>query len=248
MKNLKGYLLETPEPVTDISKWKAKPGSQLGSNAGGIHTDESDVKHYVKFAANPEQAKQEVASARIHEMLGVHTLQPKLIQYHGMIGTATKWRDDLESRSKPDFEHLSPEQAAHIARIHHAGVITKNWDSVGLEHDNIMFHRKTGAPHAVDQGGSLNFRAQGGHKDFGDDINEIKSYRDRNINPQTNHVFSHTFSKHPSVEKDQLTHAKGLSYNAVHGVFKAVGAANAKELATTVIARRDKLLKHYGVK
>lgn len=246
IKSLKTFL-ESAESALDISSWKSKPGSQLGSNAGGIHLDETGQKHYVKFPRDPEQARQEAASSKIHALLGVNTLGSKLVQRGGKLGVATKWNDDLETKSPRDFENLTADQAAHVARIHHAGVITKNWDTVGLEHDNIMFHKKTGVPHAVDQGGSLNYRAQGGHKDFGNDIGEVKSYRDNNINPQAAHVFKHAFSAHPGVEKNELVHAKKLTYDDAHSAFAEVGVKNAKELAKTVINRRDKLLQHYGV-
>lgn len=239
--------LESIESPLDISSWKPEKGTQLGSNEGGIHQDETGQRHYVKFPRDPEQARQEAASSKIHALLGVNTMGSKLVQHRGRLGVATKWNDDLERKSPRDFEHLTATQAAHIARIHHAGVITKNWDTVGLEHDNIMFHKKTGVPFAVDQGGSLNYRAQGGHKDFGNDIGEVKSYRDMNINPQAAHVFKHAFGSNPQVEKNELVHAKKLTYGDVHSAFAEVGAKNAKELAKTVINRRDKLLQHYGV-
>ena len=41
-----------------------------------------------------------------------------------------------------------------------------NWDVAGLEDDNVLWDPQ-GQPFRVDQGGTLEFRAQGGSKDFG---------------------------------------------------------------------------------
>lgn len=243
MKSLRIFLKE--QTLLDVSNWK-QTGNQLGSNEGGVHTDPAGNKHYVKIAKNPEQARQEVSSAKIHELLGVKTLQPKLISKGTRIGTATMWNKDLEAKDPKHFERMSEDQARAVMRIHHAGVITKNWDTVGLSHDNIMFHKKTGEPHAVDQGGSLNFRAQGGHKDYGPDIGEVNSYRNPDLNYSAHHVFTHIDKKFPHVAKEELTHAKKLTYNDAHSALQSTGVKNADEIAKTMIKRRDLLLKHYG--
>lgn len=243
MKSFKIFIYESV--ATDVSHWK-KTGNQLGSNEGGVHTDHEGNQHYLKIAKNPEQARQEVASSKIHELLGVKTLQPSLISKGGRIGTATRWNKDLQSKRPKQFEKMTEDQARHIMRIHHAGVITKNWDTVGLEHDNIMFHKKTGIPHAVDQGGSLNFRAQGGHKDYGADIGEVHSYRNPDLNYSAHHVFSHIDKHFPHVAKEELTHSRKLTYDDVHHALSSTGVKDADKIAKTAIKRRDLLLKHYG--
>lgn len=243
MKTLKLFLKE--DHVPEIKSWK-QSGEQLGSNEGGQRTSPEGVKHYYKVAKNPEQARQEVASAKIHEKLGVHTLQPMLIKDNGRLGTATKWNADLVRKTPKEFEKMTEAQARVIMRIHHAGVVTKNWDTVGLDHDNIMFHKKTGEPHAVDQGGSFNFRAQGTHKDYTPDADEIHSYRNPDLNYSAHHVFTHIDKKFPHVAKEELTHARNLTYNDVYDALQSSGIKNAHEMAKTAIKRRDLLLKHYG--
>jgi hypothetical protein len=210
-----------------------------------VYTDEKGNKYYVKFAKNQEQARQEVASAKIHEKLGVNTLKPQLIKMKGRIGTATAWRDDLKRKNPKQFEDMDEQQSRAVARMHHAGVLTKNWDTVGLEHDNILFHDKTGDPHAVDQGGSFSFRAMGGPKEYGSDIAELKSYRDKYLNGPAAHVFSHIFSKHPHIEKEELKAAKEISRNDVLHIFEESGVQNPEKMADTFMQRRDLLLKHY---
>jgi hypothetical protein len=242
----KSFLNFLKEATThDVSGWK-KIGHKLGSNEGGVHVDEKGNKHYVKIAKNPNQAREEVASAEIHEKLGVKTLRPRLINMSGRVGTATMWNGDLVRKKPEEFEKIDEKQARTIMRIHHAGIITKNWDTVGLEHDNIEFHKKTGEPHAVDQGGSFHFRAQGAPKNYEEDIDEIHSYRNPELNSSAHHVFSHIDTHFPHVAKEELTHAKKLTYNDVYDSLRAAGVKNAHKIAKTSIVRRDLLLKHYG--
>jgi hypothetical protein len=231
--------------VKDIDKWTEEPDTQYGSNRGGVHYDENGDKHYVKFYHNPQQARTEVAAARVHEMLGVNTNKPFLVRKNGEVGVASKWNYDLERKSPSHFDTLDHEQAKHIARIHHAGVLTKNWDAVGLEHDNITFHKKTGEPYSVDQGGTMNFRAQGGPKDYGDDVSEVHSFRNPD-NYQAHHVFDGNFSRHPDVERSELDKVKALKYDDVHRAFTDAGLHDAHKKAKTLWNRRSNLLKHYG--
>jgi hypothetical protein len=46
-----------------------------------------------------------------------------------------------------------------------ADALLGNWDVVGLSQDNVLWDGPT--PYRVDQGGTLEFRAQGGRKEFG---------------------------------------------------------------------------------
>lgn len=239
------FARESVEHIEDVSGWELQPGTKLGTNDGGVYVDRNGKKYYVKFPANEEQARQEVGSSKIHEKLGVKTLQPRLIRLNGKVGTATEWRDDLKTKKREHFEELDENQARAVARMHHAGVLTKNWDTVGLEHDNIMFHEKTGEPHAVDQGGSFNFRAQGGHKEYGDDIGEVSSYRNPRLNESAAHVFSHVFSKSPHIEKEELAFARKLSRDDVYAALKSAGVKDLEKMTDTFMKRRDLLLRHY---
>lgn len=123
--------------------------------------------------------------------------------------------------------------------------MTKNWDVVGLEHDNIMRDKKTGDLHSVDTGGSFNFRAQGGHKDYGNDINELDSLRSYK-NASSSHVFNHVFGQDHMAEIKALDSVKNLDHNAVKSVFENSGLHNWPELHSNFMQRKDALLKHYG--
>ena len=247
MKTFSAFLLEEKQHEKDISSWKSESDSQLGSNPGGVHHDPSGVKHYVKFYKNPQQARVEVAASKVHEMMGIKTLKPFLVKKNGQVGVATKWQSEVKTKSPRTFENLTHSQAHDIAKIHHAAVLTKNWDAVGLEHDNIAFHNKTKKVYFVDHGGTFEFRAQGGPKPYGKDIDEVHSLTSGR-NEASAHVFNHNFKKYPDVEHKALDSVRKLDHAKVQVAFRDAGLEDHKARAETLMARKNLLLKHYGEK
>lgn len=226
-----------------ISEGRLEPvaGTQLGSNPGGVHVDtKTGEKHYVKHYDNPDQAKVEALTGKIYHHMGIKTLKPKL---HGDSGISTKWNDNVHQLKSHEFEKLSKKQANQVGKMYHAAVLTKNWDIVGLEHDNIVHNKKTGDLHAVDHGGAFHFRARGGPKEYGPDIKEKESLR--NNHEASGHVFSHTFDHHPDAEKHGLEAVKKIDDNHVHHLFKTSGLSNWKELHHSFTERKKNLLKSY---
>lgn len=220
---------------------KKVPGTQLGSNPGGIHVDsETGEKHYVKHYHNADQAKVEALTGKIYHHMGIHTLHPEM---HGESSIKTKWNGDLHQMKPKHFEKLDKKQAHQVGKMYHAAVLTKNWDIAGLEHDNIVHNKKTGDLHAVDHGGAMHFRAQGGHKDYDHDIAEKKSLRGNG--QASGHIFDHTFKHHPDAEKHGLEAVKKIDDDHVHHLFKHSGLSNWKELHSAFAERKKKLLKSY---
>jgi hypothetical protein len=219
-----------------------KIGHQLGSNPGGVHVDtETGEKHYVKYYRNPEQAKSEALAARIHEHMGIHTLKPKYQKIDGKHAVVTKWNDHLEKMHPHHFENLTHSQQHDIGKMYHAAVLTKNWDIVGLGHDNIERDKHTGHLHSVDAGGTFNFRAQGGHKDYGPDVDEKHSLLHR-PGEASSHVFSHVFKHNPEAKKAGLHAVKNMDMHHVEKLFKNSGLHNHEELLHNFKERRKKLL------
>lgn len=68
-----------------------------------------------------------------------------------------------------------------------------NWDVVGLENDNILRALNEDSwlydEYRVDVGGSLTKRAQGEDKEFGEEVTELKTLLDPNINKQSADIF-----------------------------------------------------------
>lgn len=221
----------------DISHWTPVGGTQYGTNPGGIHVSPSGEHHYVKFYANHEQAKAEVATARVYEHLGVGTTQPKLVNYRGHLGVASKWRDDLKSIHPSEYKNPSEHMKSELAKHHVAGVLTKNWDVVGLEHDNLK-KAPDGKIHCVDLGGALHFRAQGGPKDYSADIAERHTYHDSRLN----HASATAFSSLTKEHLHAALHSMGDRSDAhVASIFAASGLKNSQHFANTFTKRRELL-------
>lgn len=218
-------------------------GTQLGSNKGGIHTDSSGGRYYVKHYKDPEQAKVEALTGRIYAHMGIHTVHPEYRDVNGKPSVVSRFDDDLKKMRPAHFEHLTSSQASDVGKMYHAAILTKNWDIVGLEHDNILQHAKTGNLHAVDTGGAFHYRAQGSLKDFGPDIDEHQSLRIRN--KQTSHVFNRVFSQHPHAERDGIEAVRALDDETIEKEFKNSGLKNWKELHTNFQARKKSLLAKY---
>ena len=242
---MKTFLEQTTPMPPSINSWK-KVGAQKGSNPGGVYENEKGEKHYVKFPPNPEQAKHEVASNRIHKMVGVPVAYDSFLVHHkGQLGVAAKWNEHLRDLHTDEAtKTMDAKTAGHFGRLYHAGVLTKNWDIVGGSYPNIQKHTKTGELQSIDQGGSFNFRAQGGHKDYDSDVSELHTLRDPS--KRVGHILNHAFKHFPHAEQEGLKGTHDLAYNDVHNVFKDVGIANHKEMADTLWSRRSAILKHYG--
>jgi hypothetical protein len=127
--------------------------------------------------------------------------------------------------------------------------MTANWDVVGLSHDNIGLDKK-GLPVRLDNGGSLNFRAQGGSKDFpGNKVDELKTLLDPNKNFSVATIYGKAFEKNPSLKAESMERVGKISdkdiTDAVNRGFGAVGASEEakKDLIGRLQGRRDAILE-----
>lgn len=224
----------------DISHYKALPNTRYGTNPAAVHEAPNGEKHYVKFYNNPEQAHAEVTASHLMEKMGAQTLKPRLVQHNGRIGVATKWRTDLKPIHPSELSNPSEGMKHELAKHYVAGVVTKNWDTVGMEYDNLMKtpdHKLV----SVDQGGALHFRAQGGPKPYSKDIAETKTYHDKNLNHAAAHAFSSLGKEHIKRAYNEMS---SHTHEDVHNIFKNSGLPNHKEMADTFNARHALLGKH----
>jgi hypothetical protein len=218
-------------------------GTQYGSTMGGIHLDDDGKKHYVKYygaRGTPDQAHAEVAAANIYKLLGAKTVNPKLLTIDDNKAVASKWNTNLENLSAEHFDNFNDVQDQDLLKHYIASVLTKNWDSVGLIYDNIRKHKKSGELVTVDTGGTFNFRAMGGHKDYTDDASELHTLRYNNNS--SGRVFGNMFKRHPI-----LKHLKSIPDSKFLNAIKSSGFDDYKELTKILLKRKDEILKHYEV-
>ncbi len=234
MKKFKDFIAE--EKLTPVE------GTQYGSNDGGIHTNSKGHKFYVKKYHNPEQAKTEALTGKIYHHMGIKTVKPEM---HGGTHIKSKWNEHLESVNSKHTDKISKKHAKQLGKMYHAGILTKNWDILG-PHDlgNVMHHKKTGDLHSIDHGGAFHFRAQGGHKDYGHDIDEKKSLRGEH-GYKSSHLFNKAFKEHPEAEHHGLEAVKKIDDKHIHHLFKHSGLKNWEELHKNFHERKKKLIASY---
>lgn len=225
----------------NIDHYHEKPNTRKGSNPGGLFKNpDTGEDHYVKFYHNHEQARSEVAAAGIYGMLGAKTVNPRLVNRGGKIGVASKWNGELKSMEQADFHDLGDEDKHQIGKHFMGAVLTKNWDAVGLDHDNIMKHKYSDEYHTVDLGGTFEHRAQGAHKPYGPDVKEFHTLRDPDMNPQSHDVFGQLGPEHIESAKQSLHQ---VTPDKVHSLFNSVGINNPAQKTAALIARKSALFE-----
>lgn len=228
------------ESVDSDGETMAKVGDQLGSNDGGIHEDSRGDRHYVKFYQNPDQGKVEALAGKIYDHLGIKTVSPQTRIVNGREAVTAKWNPRLEQMHHTEFKNLNDSQAGQVGRMFHAAVLTKNWDMVGLVHDNIVRHKDTGDLYSVDHGGAFHFRARGGPKDYGPDIGEHQSLRHNS--EASGDVFHHVLTNHPHAYDEGRKAVQNMDMDHVHSLFKNSGLQNWEKLHDSFAKRRVELL------
>ena len=217
-----------------------EPGTQKGSNPGGVHRDSSNNRFYVKHYKNADQAKVEALTGKIYNHMGIKTLNPEYKEINGKPSIVTPWNDKLKGMNPSEFERVDSDQANQLGKMHAAATLTKNWDIVGLEHDNIMKH-EDGSMYAVDHGGAFHFRAQGGPKEYGPDVSERESLV--NNDGASGHVFSHIFDNHPSSKAAGVDAVRNIDDKYVEDLFKNSDLSNWKELHQNFKQRKENFLQ-----
>lgn len=221
-----------------------------GSNPGGIYKDsDTNEEHYIKHPDNQEQAKSEVLSAKLHELLGVHTLKPELKEVNkGKLSVSSKFNHNLEPLTSKHIPELTQEHHNQLGKIFSAGVLTKNWDAAGTGIEsgqgNIMKDKKHGHLVSIDQGGSFKFRAQGDHKDYDHEISEHDTLRNPKMSEGAK--FFKPSVDHPETKKAIKTSLENLDMDKVHHTFENSKMKDWKVLHNTFKERHKKMLDLYS--
>ena len=171
-----------PSGVESIDHW-VQTGPQGGSNPGGRFKDADGVEWYCKFPQGEDIAKSEVLAAKLYGLAGVTGQDAKLISKGGKLGIASRWVGVKKASSPAALSAVDGVKSGFAV-----DAWLGNWDVVGLGLDNLQIGAD-GKAVRVDAGGSLEYRAQGGKKAFGNVVTEIESLRDPKINPQAAAVF-----------------------------------------------------------
>lgn len=223
--------------------YSREPGTQYGSNEGGVYTHEpSQRKFYIKFPKTAEQAHVEAAAADLYKTMGIKTLDPVVKQIDGRTAVITPWNEHvapMHSASKLHTAMQDPQRAHELALMHHAAVVTGNLDIVGLEYDNILHHKHLDHLISADQGGAMHYRAQGEQKDFEPNIRkELSGFQ--NSAYQSGRVFS---KLSPETMKQAASSLNLMTDDKIDSIMQQHDLSH---LAPVVKQRRDLLKQHYA--
>lgn len=160
----------------------SKIGGQLGSNEGGTYelTDPAtggSQKYYVKFPKNADQARTEILSAQLASLMNILTTAPVAKTIEGKLAVVSEIRElkKLDWTKPSTVLGLDSGQRAQLARMYYHAKLAKNWDVLGIDASNIMMSPE-GDLVQMDTGGSFEFRAQGGYKDYGPDPDDTNLF------------------------------------------------------------------------
>ena len=173
----------------DTTGW-TKTGGQAGSNPGGFYQAPDGSGYYVKTPKSRSHLDNEVLASVLYEALGVPAAKVRPGTDDG--------KDRIVSILIPDADTADFEERvmrgdeAYLDKIRKYFAIDAwlaNYDVTGTGYDNIVTDAN-GDPVRVDPGGALMWRAQGRPKDsFGDEVLEIDSMRDEDVNWYSGSVF-----------------------------------------------------------
>ena len=224
---------EDAKGVVDASGWK-QVGGQLGSNKGGTYLAPDGTKYYVKVPADEKIARNEVLAAKLYELSQSSVPKVGLVEIDGKLGVASKWIDDSKL---VDWDSAAQREAASVDFATHAWLA--NWDAVGdvSQPDNIRM--VGGHPVTVDVGGSLEYRAQGGTKEFGGEAKEWDTLRDPSINPTAAKAFGGMTATQLMASSLTVTQVSDEDVRALVHKYHGGSEMEKEKLANILISRRD---------
>lgn len=157
-------------------------GKSLGGSTGAnVATTETGGKYVVKQPGNATKAHlaSEVAADNLYKVAGIDVPTSLIIPKGSDVGLpeGTKLANFVEGTP---LGHLhGAEKAAAVKELQKGFVmdaLLANWDVIGAAQDNVLVG-KDGKVWRIDNGGSLDFRAQGKAKVFTEDVKELTSMR-----------------------------------------------------------------------
>lgn len=157
------------EPINMDGLTKIK--NKLGTNPGGVYTDEAGSKFYIKRGQTPDHVRNELTASALYDLAGTPTLRYRPVEGGKHIATewAMKEKDNAHKFTEAERKAAQEDFAVHAWLA--------NYDAVGTGGDNLGI--VGGKPTVLDTGGALEYRAQGKPKGdtFGVKVNEIDSMR-----------------------------------------------------------------------
>lgn len=161
-------------------------GKVLGGSSGVKLASDKNLKPYIvknSHKGDFQQLVNEFEVNNIYRSLGFSVPEQKLDEKNKvLISKYLLGYKELGTADSAKSEKLNEE----ICKGYVLDALLANWDVIGQSKDNILYNAESRIVR-IDNGGSLKFRARGGSKSFGEEVNEIKTLRE---NSPGNEVYS----------------------------------------------------------
>jgi hypothetical protein len=164
----------------NVDYFAEKEGGQKGSNEGGFYRGSDNVLRYVKFYKDEVQGALEHLANNIYKDLGLPAVRSDLVTAPD--GRQAYAREVVEGETLAK-KGIDKKNAKQVLKGFAADVLVKNWDAVGLDHDNVVL--KGGKAVRIDNGGAFLHRAKAGLKPESSlhEIDEWEQFLNHGKNP-----------------------------------------------------------------
>lgn len=182
VKSIKYLEDELNQPIEKLDENGFKFIKDLGGSTGAkLVEDKYGNKFVKKTGADSEHILAEHEALKIYKYFGVKVPHIHKFDYTNGILYTESLQDALPIDTNNSWTKNK------IADDFAVDALLANWDVIGLDDDNIL--QTVHGLFRVDVGGCLNKRAQGGDKYFGEEVKELETLLDPNINPKTAKIF-----------------------------------------------------------
>ena len=213
--------LQNPENMGGTTGTKKYKNSKKGNN-------EWIVKRSEKGAGGWAQVQSEAMANEIYTICGIPVPAQKLYPDAQALVLEFKRGIPLNQCKEWQKEKLKVKLAEGFV----VDALLANWDVIGLTEDNIIVDDNgNGTPFRIDNGGSLQFRAQGERKEFGPEVKELETMR----KTTTQHKFYFG-----DLTEDYI---KGQIQKIIKPNYDAILSKTSDELKPVMKARMDYMLK-----
>ncbi len=238
----------TPLFPTALDDVKLLSGAIGGTTGAKLVQDAQGHKFVQKTARDDslgaDRLRAEYYANKAYKAMGVHVpdvmLYNRVTSQHVIEGTkgAVSEKPEMLSRfiagntqTLEDYLGSDPKNSPRLQEVQEKlqkyfvlDCLLANWDVIGLKFDNILVDRITKEFWRIDNGGSLDFRAQGAPKGnlFSTEVGELATMRNADINANAALLFGTITDEEIIRQIDEILANRDKLINALPSKYKAI--------------------------
>jgi len=217
------------------------PTGQLGSNPGGTYKDAQGNYFYVKTDYALRAANEHLAN-KLYEAVGINVPKTEIVKWKDSTALKSDWLKGVQIHSN---NPNTLKDRADIKQGFLIDAVLANRDFAGANYDNLGEH--DGKFYRLDQGGALEYRAQGKKKNSFHDwrgkyLSELDGFTNPTKNAQSSEVFSNMSNEDYEKATSTLVNLKNSTITDIVN-SSAIEGKNKAKMIDTLIKRRDNALE-----